>query len=80
MAIRIGMIGSGFMGRTYSECLSKYTKNGLLAAVAGGSRAPKLAEDYGVDHVEAVEGLMERKDIDGVMTDYPAVVEGILKP
>ena len=71
MAIRLGMIGSGFMGRTYSECLAKYTANGQLAAVAGGSRAPELAKDYGVDHIEDVEGLMARKDIDGVIVTSP---------
>lgn len=67
----IGIIGSGFMGRTYSECLARYTKRARLVAVAGGRRAPKLAEDYGVDHVETVEGLSGRSDLDGVIITSP---------
>ncbi len=69
--IAIGIIGSGFMGRTYSECLARYTKRARLVAVAGGRRAPKLAEDYGVDHVETAERLLSRSDLDGVIITSP---------
>ena len=51
--VRIGLLGSGYMGRSYAECLKRYTTHGRLAAVTGGSRAPRLAADYGAAYVEA---------------------------
>lgn len=41
--IRIGIIGSGFMGRTYAEVLRKHTSGASLVAVAIGERAGRLA-------------------------------------
>ena len=41
----IGVIGSGFMGRTYTETINKYCKRGRVRAVAVGSRAGQLARD-----------------------------------
>jgi predicted dehydrogenase len=68
------MIGSGFMGRTYSECLTRYIKNGSLVAAAGGRRAPKLAEDYKVDYVPTVAELIAREDINAVVITTPEMV------
>jgi predicted dehydrogenase len=45
--IRFGIVGSGFMGRTHAEAVQKLP-NATLIAVAGGSRAPGLAEGCGV--------------------------------
>jgi predicted dehydrogenase len=72
--ICIGMIGSGFMGRTYSECVARHSKGARLVAVAGGQRAPKLAADYNVDHVPTVEELIERSDVDAVIISTPEMV------
>ena len=47
-SVRIGMVGSGFMAHTYSEVVARYAEGGELVAIAGGSRAPSLAERYGV--------------------------------
>ena len=47
--IRIGIIGSGFMGRTNAETVTRYLTHAKLVAVTGGSRAQSLASDYGVD-------------------------------
>ena len=69
--IGIGIIGSGFMGRTHAEAVTKYAKRARLVAVAGGSRAPKLAADYGTEAVAAVEALCERKDVDAVFITSP---------
>jgi predicted dehydrogenase len=72
--IRIGMIGSGFMGRTYSECLHRYVKGGRLMAVAGGQRAPQLAQDYAVEFETSVEALVGREDVDAVIISTPEMV------
>jgi predicted dehydrogenase len=69
--VRIGMIGSGYMGRTYSECIRRHVKNGKLAAVAGGSRAPKLAADFEVPCAASVPELLGRSDVDAVLVASP---------
>jgi myo-inositol 2-dehydrogenase/D-chiro-inositol 1-dehydrogenase len=72
--IGLGIIGSGFMARTYAECLARYTRQGRLVAVSGGTRAPQLAADYGVDYVPAPEELMAREDVAGIIITTPEMV------
>jgi predicted dehydrogenase len=69
--VRIGLIGSGYMGRSYAECLRRYTTHGTVAAVAGGSRAPKLAGDYGVPALGSVEELLASPAVDAVLISSP---------
>ena len=69
--LRIGIIGSGFMGRTYAECLAKYTRNAILVAVAGGTRSQKLANDYAVPSEPGVRHLLQREDVDAVIITTP---------
>lgn len=69
--VRVGMVGSGFMGRTYSECLAKYCRGGRLAAVTGGKRGPGLAADYQVDYVPTLEAMLARTDVDAVLIATP---------
>lgn len=69
--IRFGLVGSGFMGRSYAECISRHCKQAELVAITGGSRAPKLAADYNVKYVESYEALLQRDDIDAVLLATP---------
>jgi predicted dehydrogenase len=69
--IRLGIIGSGFMGRTNAETITKYLPDATLIGIAGGSRAPQLAADYGVESERDVEGLVNRKDIEAVFISTP---------
>ncbi len=69
--VRVGMIGSGYMGRTYAECLKRYCKGGRLTAVFGGSRAPKLAADYEAAHAASLDELLARNDVDAVLVASP---------
>jgi myo-inositol 2-dehydrogenase/D-chiro-inositol 1-dehydrogenase len=69
--IRLGIIGSGFMGRTNAETATRYLKNVELCAIAGGSRAPALADAYGVKAEASVEALLARPDIDAVLISTP---------
>src|SRR5947207_1261601 len=48
MTIGIGVIGTGFMGRTWTEVASNHVAETQVLAVAGGSRAARLASDYRV--------------------------------
>jgi predicted dehydrogenase len=46
-SIGVGILGSGFMGRTWCEAV-RMANGAHLVAVGGGSRAAGLAADYGV--------------------------------
>lgn len=70
-ALGIGIIGSGFMGRTYSETIAKYCPRARLVAVTGGSRAGQLAQDYGMALEPSVDALVARKDIGAVFIATP---------
>ena len=70
-SLGIGIIGSGFMGRTYAETVSKYCEQAELKAVAGGSRASSLASDYGMDFSPDIESLLSREDIEVVFVTTP---------
>ncbi|MFH1743976.1 MAG: Gfo/Idh/MocA family oxidoreductase [bacterium] len=69
--IGIGIIGSGFMGRTHSEAFTKYVDGASVRAVAGGSRAPALAKEYGIDCEATPEDLVARSDVDAVVVATP---------
>ena len=69
--LRIAILGSGYMGRTHAECITKHMTRVKLAAVSGGSRAPKLAEDYGIPCEATYEGLLNRDDVDAVLIATP---------
>lgn len=69
--VRIGMIGSGYMGRSYAECLKRYTTGGRMTAVWGGSRAEKLAADYGAACAADLPALLARPDVDAVLIASP---------
>lgn len=69
--VRIGLVGSGYMGRTYAECLKRFTTNGRLTAVTGGRRAPTLAADYEAACSESLAELLARQDVDAVLVASP---------
>lgn len=71
MTVGIGMVGSGFMGLTYSEAISKHVKGAKLVAVAGGKRAGELAGEYGVWAAPSIEALLARDDIQAVVLATP---------
>ncbi|MCA9117913.1 MAG: Gfo/Idh/MocA family oxidoreductase [Planctomycetaceae bacterium] len=69
--VRIGVIGSGFMGLTYSEAIAGHAENCRLAGIAGGSRAAALASDYNVPCELTPEALLAREDVDAVVLATP---------
>jgi predicted dehydrogenase len=71
--LRYGILGSGFMGRTHAAAL-RHLDNAELVAIAGGTRAPKLAADYGVAYCASDEELLARDDIDAVIIATPQFV------
>ncbi|HEY3230790.1 MAG TPA: Gfo/Idh/MocA family oxidoreductase [Roseiflexaceae bacterium] len=69
--LRIAILGSGYMGRTYAECISKFNTRARLVAVCGGRRAPGLAADYGLAYEPTYDGLLARPDVDAVLIATP---------
>jgi len=69
--VRIGIVGSGFMGRTNAETVVRYLDHAQLIAITGGSRAAALAQEYGVSCEASVEALVSRRDIDAVLISTP---------
>jgi predicted dehydrogenase len=69
--VGVGIVGSGFMGLTYSEVVARHAAGCSLVAVAGGRRAQKLADDYGVAAEASVDSLFARDDIHAVVLATP---------
>ena len=69
--MRFGLVGSGRMGLTYAECLTRYTTGAQLVALTGGTRAPGLASRYGVVYEPSLDDLLGRSDIDVVLVATP---------
>lgn len=70
MTVGIGLIGAGFMSGIHARAIEDAT-GARLVAVAGGSRAPALAAEHGVPHVDSVEALLNRADVDAVAIATP---------
>ena len=68
--LRFGILGSGFMGRTHAEAVRRLP-GAELVAVSGGSRAPGLAERYGMACEPDYETLVRRPDIDAIVVTTP---------
>lgn len=69
--IGIGMVGSGFMGLTYSEVVARHAQGCHLAAIHGGRRASTLAAEYGVPAESTIDSLLARSDVDAVVLATP---------
>lgn len=55
---------------THAEVL-RQCRGARLVALAGGSRAPKLAERYGVECLDSVDELLQREDLDAIIITTP---------
>ena len=68
-----GILGSGNMARVYGDALTRdgIVPRGRLAAIALGTRAPALADEYGVAAEPTAEALLARKDVDTVVIATP---------
>jgi len=58
------------MGRTHAEAI-RHLEDAELVAVAGGTRAPGLAADYGVALCADDAELLDRADLDAVVITTP---------
>jgi predicted dehydrogenase len=70
LTLRIGVLGSGEMGRAYCEVITRYSTGMQLVAVGGGVRAPALASQFGVAARPPSE-LMAGRDVDAIVVATP---------
>ncbi len=72
--VRVGVVGIGYMGKTHIEGM-KAVEEAEVVAVAdtGGFKeaAEETAARYGIEAVDSVEKLAERRDIDAVVITTP---------
>lgn len=67
----IGILGSGFMGRTWSQVAARQVPGAELIAVAGGRRAPALAADYDCRLHHSYEALLADPEVEAVVLTTP---------
>ena len=70
--VRFGVIGSGFMGRTWAGVITRHVSSddARLVAVAGGRGAEAVGAEHGAPAVP-VEDLLGRSDVDAVVVATP---------
>jgi predicted dehydrogenase len=71
MTLGIGIVGAGFMSRTYVYGIRELVEGARSVAVMGGTRAPELAADFGLAVEPDLEALLARDDVDIVLLGSP---------
>ena len=71
VSVGFGIVGAGYMGRTYAACLTRHVPNGELRAVWGGKRAPAVAAEFGTESTETYEALLAHPGVDAVIITSP---------
>jgi UDP-N-acetyl-2-amino-2-deoxyglucuronate dehydrogenase len=72
MTVGFGLIGAGQMAHIHAVAISEQAPGrARIVAVAGGSRAPALASEFGAEAAPSVEALLDRADIDAVVIATP---------
>jgi predicted dehydrogenase len=75
-AVGIGVLGSGFMGRTWAEVADRHLPGARLVGVAGGRRAPGLAADHGCALYDDLAGMLSDPGVAVVVLATPPAGHG----
>jgi predicted dehydrogenase len=73
VTVRVGVVGSGFMGRTWANVAIRSERT-TLAGVAGGRRAARLAGDLDCRLFDDVGALLTAPEVDVVVLASPPAV------
>ncbi|MET7401090.1 Gfo/Idh/MocA family oxidoreductase [Dactylosporangium sp. NPDC005572] len=71
MSIGVGVVGSGFMGRTWSAVAATCLPGARLAGIAGGTRAPEVAAEFGCRLFSSVPQLLADPEVHIVVVASP---------
>ena len=71
MTIGIGMVGSGFMSRTYAFGIRELLTDATVVAIHGGRQVDAFAREFGLAVEPTLEALLARDDIDVVFLGTP---------
>lgn len=72
MTVGFGMIGAGQMAHIHAVAIAEQgPSRARLVAVAGGTRAPALAAEFGAAAEASIEALLDRGDVDAVVIATP---------
>ena len=72
MTVGFGMIGAGQMAHIHAVAIAEQgPSRARLVAVAGGTRAPALAAEFGAEAEGSIEALLDRGDVDAVVIATP---------
>ena len=72
MTVRFGLIGAGQMAHIHAVAITEQAPGrARIVAVAGGTRAPALATEFGAEAEPTGEAVLERADIDAVVISTP---------
>src|SRR5688572_17373603 len=71
MTLGIGIVGAGFMSRTYAFGIRELVEGAKTVAVTGGTRAPGFADDFAIDLEPSLEALLARDDVDIALLGSP---------
>lgn len=72
MTVGFGMIGAGQMAHIHAVAIGEQPAGrARLVAVAGGTRAPELAAEFGAEAEPSVDALLARADVDAVVIATP---------
>ncbi|MCC6694707.1 MAG: Gfo/Idh/MocA family oxidoreductase [Candidatus Hydrogenedentes bacterium] len=75
-SLGVGILGAGFMGQTYARTVATMIPRARLMGIAGGSRAPRLAQEYGVRVFASPEEMIACDEIDLVCIATPHASHG----
>jgi UDP-N-acetyl-2-amino-2-deoxyglucuronate dehydrogenase len=72
MTVGFGLIGGGQMAHIHAVAITEQASGrARIVAVAGGTRAPALAAEFGAQAEPSVEALLDRADVDAVVISTP---------
>jgi threonine dehydrogenase-like Zn-dependent dehydrogenase len=75
-AFRTAVVGAGYMGALHARVLAEAKFAELVLVVDPSPAAAQLAEQYGVEHMPSIDGLIGRSDVEAVVVAAPDRLHG----